>query len=155
LGFGKLNHNKMMIQEPNTPGPSTTNHRVTTLLPPPTIIELGQSQEDGEGQEAGLDLKGSSQIMFHSGFINHMHRRTSIMPIIHEAVFATAFSLPPPPSVGVDINSNTTQADIQRLTQWQDFTASILFSILFIIGCQISRWNSSVAVLISSAEQGG
>jgi hypothetical protein len=263
FGFGGLNHNKMMIQEPNTPGPSTTNHRVTTLLPPPTIIEPGQSQEDGEGQEAGPDLKRSSQIVFHSGFINRLadipanfnHANlplskgwkpfklelkgsklyfykppgdransikdlfpTGLIPpseqdddvnvdaglledpsrkpraredsssgtigrkkrafwgrrthpdlirdasgriekgtfeaLTHEAVFATTFSLSPPPSVGVDIKTNTTQADIQRLTQWHDFAASILFSIPFVVGRQIfeAEFLRCCSYLVSGAE---
>ena len=245
FGFGGLNHNKM-IPDPNTPGPSTANNRVTTLLPPPTIIEPGQSQEDAEAQETVPDLKRSSQIVFHSGFINRLadvpsnfnhanlplskgwkpfklelkgsklyfykppgDRATSIKDLfptglvppseqdddisvdatlsedplrkpraredsnsgtigrkkrafwgrrthpdlirdasgriekgtfealIHEAVFATTFSLLPPTPVGVDNEIDNTEASVQRLTQWHEFAASILFSIPFVVGRQI------------------
>lgn len=226
------------------------------------IIEPGQTQEDAEGQEAVPDLKRSSQIVFHSGFINRLadlpanfnhanlplskgwkpfklelkgsklyfykppgDRATSIKDLFptglvppseqdddvsidaglledpsckpkaredsnsgtsgrkkrafwgrrthpdlirdpsgriekgtfealtHEAVFATTFSLSPPP-VGVDNSTNTTEPDIQRLTQWHEFAASILFSVPFVVGRQSfeAEFLRCCAYLISGAD---
>ena len=56
---------------PNPKSPSEVaapNNRVTTLLPPPTIIEPGQHLEEPES----MDPKRSSQIVFHSGFVNRL-----------------------------------------------------------------------------------
>ena len=56
--------------------------------------------------------------------------------LTHEAAFATTFSLSPSTSADID-KTNTTETNIQRLTQWHEFAASILFSIPFVVGRQI------------------
>ncbi|KAF8805136.1 hypothetical protein BYT27DRAFT_7105396 [Phlegmacium glaucopus] len=68
FGFGSsgLNHSKMM-PDPNAAA-SPTSHRPTTLLPPPSMILPVQNQE----VEEKSDTKRSSQIVFHSGFINRL-----------------------------------------------------------------------------------
>jgi hypothetical protein len=48
--------------------PSPTSHRPTTLMPPSTTIFPAQNQE----AEEKSDMKRSSQIVFHSGFINRL-----------------------------------------------------------------------------------
>ncbi|KAF8951373.1 hypothetical protein BDZ97DRAFT_1932432 [Flammula alnicola] len=67
FGFGGVNHNRP-IADMNVAPSTPTNNRVTTLLPPPTIIEPGQEAEEAEI----TDPKRSSQIVFHSGFINRL-----------------------------------------------------------------------------------
>ncbi|KAF9476860.1 hypothetical protein BDN70DRAFT_811544 [Pholiota conissans] len=68
FGFSGLNHSKpghdMSLVSPSSP----SNNRVTTLLPPPTIVEPKLEHED----EDIPDSKRSSQIVFHSGFINRL-----------------------------------------------------------------------------------
>ena len=55
------------MTDPNAVSPPIS-HRATTLMPPPDMISLAQNQEAEEKQ----DMKRSSQIVFHSGFLNRL-----------------------------------------------------------------------------------
>lgn len=65
FGSGGQNHPKMM---PDPNAVPSSSHRPTTLLPPPSMISSVQNQE----VEEKSDTKRSSQIVFHSGFINRL-----------------------------------------------------------------------------------
>ena len=66
FGLGGQNHTKTMPDSNAVPSP--TSHRATTLMPPPSTIFPSQNQE----VEEKSDMKRSSQIVFHSGFINRL-----------------------------------------------------------------------------------
>ena len=66
FGSGGQNHTKT-IPDSNTV-PSPISHRATMLMPPPSTISPAQNQE----VEEKSDTKRSSQIVFHSGFINRL-----------------------------------------------------------------------------------
>ena len=66
IGLGGQNHTKVMPDP--TAVSSPISHRATTLLSPPAIILPGQNEE----VEEKSDTKRSSQIVFHSGFINRL-----------------------------------------------------------------------------------
>ena len=64
--FGLNNHKSTVPPEVHFAGPPCVANRQTTLLPPPNIIEPGQLLDQPES----LDPRRTSQIVFHSGFIN-------------------------------------------------------------------------------------
>ena len=66
FGLSGQNHPKM-ASDPNAAS-SLTSHRPTTLMPPSTMILPAQNQE----VEEKSDMKRSSQIVFHSGFLNRL-----------------------------------------------------------------------------------
>ena len=66
FGLGSQNHTKTTPDSSVVPSP--TSHRATTLMPPSTMILPAQNQE----AEEKSDMKRSSQIVFHSGFINRL-----------------------------------------------------------------------------------
>ena len=63
---GLNNHKSTAPPEVHFAGPPCAANRQTTLLPPPIIIEPGQHPDQPES----LDPRRTSQIVFHSGFIN-------------------------------------------------------------------------------------
>ena len=66
FGLGGQNHTKSIPDSNAVPSP--TSHRATTLMPPSSTILPAQNQE----VEEKSDMKRSSQIVFHSGFINRL-----------------------------------------------------------------------------------
>ena len=66
FGLGSQTHTKTMPDSNAVPSP--TSHRATTLMPPSVTISPAQNQE----VEEKSDMKRSSQIVFHSGFINRL-----------------------------------------------------------------------------------
>ena len=66
FGLGGQNHAKTIPDSNAVPSP--TSHRATTLMPPPSVILPAQNQD----VEEKSDMKRSSQIIFHSGFINRL-----------------------------------------------------------------------------------
>ncbi|KAH9485798.1 Rho GTPase-activating protein 21 [Psilocybe cubensis] len=67
FGFGGVNQSKPQ-QESNVAPSPIASHRATTLLPPPTIVEPDQHKDEKDE----MDPKRSSQILYHSGFINRL-----------------------------------------------------------------------------------
>lgn len=65
FGFGGLTA-KSSGSNDNVSAQAPTGHRTTTLLAPPTIVEPGEEDDNG------TITKRSSQIVFHSGFINRL-----------------------------------------------------------------------------------
>ncbi|KJA20499.1 hypothetical protein HYPSUDRAFT_68529 [Hypholoma sublateritium FD-334 SS-4] len=68
FGFGFGGNSSRPNQNATPASPTTASNRITALLPPPTIIEPTQEPE----AEDCTDPKRSSQILFHSGFINRL-----------------------------------------------------------------------------------
>lgn len=67
FGLGGVGQSKAVQESNATPSPSA-GHRSTTLLPPPTIVEPDQNKDEQDEH----DPKRSSQILYHSGFINRL-----------------------------------------------------------------------------------
>jgi len=65
FGHGAANQNK--VSQDTNAASSPTIHRAAALLPPPTIVEPNQPED-----EDSPDAKRSSQILYHSGFINRL-----------------------------------------------------------------------------------
>ncbi|KAF4620517.1 hypothetical protein D9613_001123 [Agrocybe pediades] len=70
FGFGHGGSSQSKATQDSNIASSPTARRATTLLPPPTIVEPNQQQEEEE--EESPDAKRSSQVLYHSGFINRM-----------------------------------------------------------------------------------
>jgi len=82
-----------MIPDPNTPGPSTTNHRVTTLLPPPTTVEphpviaptpVG---DDNNTNTTGADIQRVDPVARIRGFYPVLHPVRCFWTLILEVEF--------------------------------------------------------------------
>jgi hypothetical protein len=82
--------------------------------------------------------------------------RGTLEALVHEAVFATTFSLSPSSSFteGEQAEDNLEQRDHQAIAQWKEFTSSVLFALPLLVG--LSKLESELkrccSYLVSGAE---